>query len=88
MRDLRYAFRTFRRAPLAALTIVITIALGLGLVAVVFTFVNFLLFRVDEVRNPAEMFAVERPRLANGDRVRLTRARYEALRRETHVFTD
>src|SRR5436189_93330 len=29
-----------------------------------------------------------RQRLAHGDRVRLTRARYEALRRETHVFTD
>ena len=33
-RDILYAFRTFRRAPLAALTIVATVALGLGLVAV------------------------------------------------------
>jgi hypothetical protein len=30
----------FRRAPLAALTIAGTVALGLGLVAVVFTFYN------------------------------------------------
>src|SRR5688500_20396821 len=36
VRDILYALRTFRRAPLAALTIVGTVALGLGLVAVVF----------------------------------------------------
>ena len=36
-RDILYALRTFRRAPLAALTIVATVALGLGLVAAVFT---------------------------------------------------
>ena len=30
--DLQYAIRTFRRAPLAALTIVVTVAIGLGLV--------------------------------------------------------
>src|SRR6185436_18939895 len=35
--DLQYALRTFRRAPLTALTIVFTVAIGLGVVAVVFT---------------------------------------------------
>src|SRR5262245_59311129 len=35
-RDIVYAFRTFLRAPLAALTIVATVALGLGLVTAVF----------------------------------------------------
>ena len=66
VRDILYAFRTFRRAPLAALTIVATVALGLGLVAVVFTFFNIFLFRVDAVPNPDELFAVERPRIADG----------------------
>ena len=61
MRDVRYALRTFRRAPVAALTIVTTIALGLGLVAVVFTFFNRFVFRVDNVRNPDELFGVSRP---------------------------
>ena len=37
MRDIRFALRTFRRAPLAALTIVGTVAIGLGVVAVLFT---------------------------------------------------
>src|ERR687898_1583954 len=57
-RDIGYAFRTFRRAPLAALTIVATVALGLGLVAVVFTVYNVVLLRVDAVQSPGELFAV------------------------------
>ncbi|MBM3778652.1 MAG: FtsX-like permease family protein [Acidimicrobiia bacterium] len=88
-RDVRYAFRTFRRAPLAALTIVGTVALGLGLVAAVFTFFNVFLFRVDAVYNPHELFAVERPASPDEELLRrFTRAEYEALRRETSVFTD
>src|SRR5262245_25293268 len=43
--DLQYAFRTFYRAPLAALTIVVTVAIGLGVVAVLFTVLNTLVFR-------------------------------------------
>ena len=47
VRDILYALRTFQRAPLVAFTIVSTVALGLGLVAVAFTILNALLFRVD-----------------------------------------
>jgi len=87
-RDTVYALRAFRRAPLAAVTIIATVALGLGLVTAVFTIYNTILFRADAVRNPGELFAVE-PRLPlSGERVSLTRADYEAMRRETSVFTD
>src|SRR5918995_1633691 len=51
-RDVLYAFRTFRRAPLAALTIVATVALGLGLVTAVFAVYGIFMLRVDAVRNP------------------------------------
>ena len=88
IRDIHYALRTFRRAPLAAITIVVTIAIGLGVVAVLFTILNTFLFRVDSVPDITEIYGVERPRLANGDRSLLTRPRYEALRKETSVFTD
>src|SRR5688572_26365687 len=87
-RDVRYALRSFRRAPLVALTIVTTVGLGLGLVAVVFTILNALVFRVDEVRNPHELFAVERQPSANTGPENFTRAHYEALVRETSVFAD
>jgi predicted permease len=85
-RDILYAFRAFRRAPLAALTIVGTVALGLGLVAAVFAAYSMIFLRADAVRSPSELFAVARegPR---GDEV-FTRLEYEAIRDETSVFTD
>jgi predicted permease len=87
-RDILYALRTFTRAPLVAFTIVSTVALGLGLIAVAFTVLNALLFRVDAVPDVHEMFAVERPRTSDAERQRFTRAQFDTLRRETTVFTD
>jgi predicted permease len=86
--DVQYALRTFRRAPLAAATIVVTISIGLGIVAVLFTFLNTFLFRVDDVPDVAEIYAVQRPGQADGDGARLTRAQFDAMRRETHAFSD
>src|SRR5687768_9567586 len=86
-RDVRYACRSFRRAPLVAVTIVTTVGLGLGLVAVVFTLLNAFIFRVDEVRNPHELFAVERQRPASAEPEGFTRSQYDALVRETGVFS-
>jgi len=88
VRDIFYAFRTFKRAPLTAVTIVVTVALGLGLVAVAFTLLNLLLFRVDAVPAVHEMFALERPQTSSGQRPPFTRAQFDALRRDTHVFSD
>ena len=88
VRDILYALRTFKRAPLVAVTIVSTVALGLSLVAVAFTMFNALLFRVDQVPDVHEMFAVERPETSGGERQGFTRAQFDALRRETSVFAD
>ena len=88
VRDIRYAFRTFQRAPLVAITIVSTVALGLGLVAVAFTMLNAFLFRVDAVPDVQEMFAVVRPPLPNGEPAHFARAQFDALRRETNVFSE
>ena len=88
MRDVLYAWRSFRRAPLVALTIVATVGLGLGLVTVVFTILNAFVFLPDAVRNPQEMFAVERPGVKVSEDAGgiFTRAQYDALVRETDVF--
>ena len=86
MRDLRYATRSLRRAPLTAVTIVVTVGLGLGLVAVVFTIMNSVLFRVDAVRNQHELVAVERQVSANSEFAGFARAEYDALVAETGVF--
>jgi predicted permease len=88
-RDILYAFRTFRRAPLAALTIVATVALGLGLTAMVFTLYSAFFLRGDAVENPGELFAVEWATSPGADALPpFTRAEHEAMRRETSVFSD
>lgn len=88
LRDLRYASRSFLRAPLVALTIVATVALGLGLVAVVFTILNGFVFQADEVRNPHELLAVQHPQSADGAPQGFTRVEYEAFVRETAIFSE
>jgi predicted permease len=87
-RDILYAFRTFRRAPLAALTIVATVALGLGLMAMAFTLYSAFFLRSDAVQNASELVAVERSTRGRAAALSFTRAEYEAIRRETSVFTD
>jgi predicted permease len=85
-RDLQYAFRTFLKAPLAAVTIVVTVAIGLGMVAVLFTILNALVFRVDRVPEISQMYQVVRtPQAAPSP---LTRVAFDAMRAETGVFTD
>jgi hypothetical protein len=89
VRDIAYAFRTFRRAPLAVLTIVVTLALGLGLLAAVFTLYSAFYLHVDAVQDPGELFAVIRPTHPGARSWEpFTRADYDGLRRETSVFTD
>jgi predicted permease len=88
-RDILYAFRTFRRAPLAALTIVATVGLGLGLISVAFTVYNTIFLRADAVQRPGELFAVERRTGPDTDAsLPFTWPEYDAIRRETNVFTD
>jgi predicted permease len=88
-RDILYALRSFRRAPLTAITIVATVALGLGLITVVFTIYNIAFLRVDAVRSPGELFGAERPTAPGADTwLPFTRAEYDGIRRETDVFTD
>jgi hypothetical protein len=83
IRDVRFALRSFRRAPLAAVTIVATVAIGLGLVTALYAILNAFLFRVDNVSGISELYAVE-VRLANGDPSPLTRPAFEA-RASTHL---
>jgi predicted permease len=88
LRDVRYAWRTLRRTPVVAATIVVTVGVGLGLVAAAYTILNAVVFRVDEVRHPHELYAVERVRSAIAEPATFTRADREALLRETGVFVD
>jgi predicted permease len=88
VRDVRFALRSFRRAPLTAFTIVATVALGLGIVAVLFTLLNRFLFRVDAVPDIGQMYEVGYAPVGSGERPVFTRPAFEAMRRETSAFTD
>ncbi len=88
VRDVQYALRTFVKAPLTAFTIVATVAIGLGVVAVLFTVLNALICRVDNVPEIDQMYQVQRPPQANGAPAPFTRPVLDAMRAETSVFTD
>ena len=85
--DVQYALRAVAKAPLAALTIVVTVAIGLGAVAVVFTVMNALVFRVDRVPDVEQMYTVEWVATADGAAAPRTRLLLDALRADTDVFS-
>ncbi len=86
--DLRYAIRTLAQTPGVACTVILTLGLGLGLVAAVFTIFNAYIFRADEVRDPHELFAVSRQPTATAAAEPFTPDAYDALLREAGIFTD
>src|ERR1035438_1358391 len=53
---LRYAIRGFRRTPTFALTVVATIALGLGILTALFTALNAIYLRPLPVRDPHSLY--------------------------------
>jgi len=57
-RDVRYALRGFRRSPNFALTVVATIALGLGVVTALFTVLNAFYLRPIAVRDPHSLYEI------------------------------
>lgn len=83
--DLRHAVRSLQKAPLFALTAVITLASGLAATATVFSAVDALLIRPLGVTAPHELFVVRR---AGETRTRFPLEFYQALYESRSVFTD
>ena len=54
-RDLRYALRILRRSPAFTVTAVLSLALGIGANAAIFTLIDRLLLKMLPVRNPHEL---------------------------------
>jgi predicted permease len=57
-KDLRYAVRSMRRSPLFVFFVVLTLALGIGANATVFTLINTLILNPLPVQRPGELAAV------------------------------
>jgi putative ABC transport system permease protein len=97
--DLRHAARLLWRAPTFAIVAAGTLAIGIAANAVVFSFVNALLFRpVDGVRDPRDLVAVYTSDFSSGpfgdtsypDYVDLARMRgtFESLAAETSTYAN
>jgi predicted permease len=85
--DTRYAWRSFRRAPAFSATVVLTIALALGLNTTAFTIFDAYVLRPIAVRDPASLFQlnwIDR----GGGRHAFTWTDYEALRIEHSALDE
>jgi predicted permease len=85
--DARYAFRSFLRAPMFALTVIGTIGLALGLNTTLFTIFNAYVLRPLSVRDPYSLYQFNWI-TKGGDFHALSRPEFEKLRRENQAFTD
>src|SRR5881409_2765475 len=58
MQDLRLAIRSLRATPVVTLVAILSLALGIGANAAIFSLVNALVFRALPVREPGRLFLV------------------------------
>ncbi|HYL46041.1 MAG TPA: ABC transporter permease [Candidatus Limnocylindrales bacterium] len=58
MRDIRYALRQFLNAPVFTLTVVLTLAIGIGATTAIFTLVHAVLLNSLPVAKPSELYRV------------------------------
>ena len=56
--DLKYAFRQLGKNPGFSVVVILILALGIGINATAFTFVNAILFRPLQVREPGQLFSL------------------------------
>src|SRR2546425_653460 len=85
--DVRYALRGFRRAPAFALTVIATIALGLGLNTTVFTIFNAYVLRPIAVRDPYSLYGVYWIDRA-GHGLRFTWREFQDFRKQNPAFSE
>src|SRR5215813_9234519 len=90
IKDLRYAGRTFRKAPVFVAVAVLSLAFGIGANTAIFTLVDQLLLRLLPVKDPKQlvMFWGRGPHYgSNQGRYKLSYPMYENFRDHNDVFS-
>ena len=85
--DLRYTLRGLRNAPGYAATVILTLALGLGVVTTMLAIVDSVLLRPVALPHPEQLVMLSAKGTEAGTTYSLSYKRIEALRREAHSFT-
>src|SRR6202166_819495 len=88
--DLRYALRTFRKAPVFVLVAVLSLAFGIGANTAIFTLVDQVLLRLLPVKDPQQLVLLwgRGPHYgSNNGRYKLSYPMYEDFRDHNQVFS-
>ncbi len=94
VRDLRYAMRSLKSRPAFTLTVIATLALGIGANTAIFTLVDALVLRPLPVPHPEQLVIVSDPAQVNTNNVGLPLTDYVSVplyrdvRARNTVFTD
>jgi predicted permease len=83
--DIRYAVRGFRRTPGFALTVVVTIALALGLNTALFTLFNAYVLQPLAVRDPYSLYTWSN---ADGPDHRVSWQEFQDFQKQTRAFSE
>jgi len=87
LQDVRYGLRSFARAPAFALSLVVTIGLGVGISSSAFTVFNAYVLRPFDVRDPSSLYSVNWMDRA-GRYHDFSRAEFDAIRRTNAAISD
>lgn len=85
--DLRYAFRTFARAPGFTAAAVATLALGIGANSAIFSVIDSVMLRLLPVEHPEQLTAVLMQQAGRAPEDGFTNALWEAIRDQQDVFS-
>lgn len=91
LHDSAYVFRQFRKAPLFALTAILTLALGIGANTAIFTLVDQLILRLLPIQDPQRVMILKAQGQFYGDNMgynAMSYPMYQTIRDRNEVFAQ